>query len=686
VLLMAADWARCRELSVRIRDDLIHLGLVDAGRTIRIADGAEASAGDLIICRENDHHLEAGEAGRALANGDILRIEAITRRGIMVRRMLDPDAATGQRRFTDRAFRYTGYQTSDLAYAITGHSAQGATVHTGIALVTGAEDRQWLYPAMTRGTDANLAYVFTTPARPADPRPGTRPVPELGRYERIRQERQGFPPSERAPGPGRPESREPVAVLADVLSRDGAELSATETRRRNLANADHLAVLHAIWTAETRDTRHDRYHQLVTAALPPGHRGELSHRARWLYRTLHAAELAGLDPAEIITSAITARDLSGSRDIAAVLDARIRQRIDPLLPQPQGPWTSRVPQLPDPARRTYLTGIAALMDDRTRRLGQHTAQTAPAWAITALGQVSANLSARQDWERKAAPIAAYREMYGYHHPGDPIGPEPSHQAPDQRAAWHQAFLALGPATGPDVRAMPDGRLWLLRDTYAAQIAWAPRHVGQELRLSRLGAFDAALSAIRAGAEAQAARKAGDHDRADRHQTLAASYRSLRDHYQQQEQTLAQAMANRQEWEHATAGSRSLAIAADAELRRRHPHQKIEPLRSGEPAAVSNTGREQLSPGRDEKLTERVTRIRDLAAQRQACHAEMDEHPGRIVPGEDPLWGEFGDAFPDSRASGPNAILQPPRPEIIPSARLLQLVAEHDTEPDREAAE
>jgi hypothetical protein len=146
------------------------------------------------------------------------------------------------------------------------------------------------------------------------------------------------------------------------------------------------------------------------------------------------------------------------------------------------------------------------------------------------------------------------------------------------------------------------------------------------------------------------------------------------------------MVARQEWEQETAGSRRLAIAADTELRRRHPHQKIEPLRSGEPAAVSDTGCEQLSPGPDEKLTERVTRIRDLAAQRQASHAEMDEHPGRIVPGEDPAWGEFGDAFPGSRAPGPNAILQPPRPEIIPSARLLQLAAEHDTEPDREAAD
>ena len=349
VLLMAADWARCRELSARIRDDLIHLGLVDAGRTIRIADGAEASAGDLIICRANDHHLEAGEPGRALANGDILRIEAITRRGIMVRRLLDPDPATGQRRFTDRAFRYDGYQSADLAYAVTGHSAQGATVHTGIALVTGTEDRQWLYPAMTRGTDTNLAFVFTTPARPADPQPGARPAPELDRYEALRRERAGYLPDEPSPAsPDRAGQREPIAVLADVLSRDGAELSASAIRQRNLANADHLATLHAIWTAETTAARHDRYRDLVTAALPPGHRQPLSHQARWLYRTLHAAELAGLDPAEVIRTAIASRDLAGSRDVAAVLDARIRPRIDPLVPQPHGPWTRRVPNLPDP--------------------------------------------------------------------------------------------------------------------------------------------------------------------------------------------------------------------------------------------------------------------------------------------------------------------------------------------------
>ena len=48
-----------------------------------------------------------------------------------------------------------------------------------------------------------------------------------------------------------------------------------------------------------------------------------------------------------------------------------------LLPQPQGPWSSRVPQLPDPGHHAYLTEIAAMMDDRKQRIGQHNAQHPP---------------------------------------------------------------------------------------------------------------------------------------------------------------------------------------------------------------------------------------------------------------------------------------------------------------------
>ena len=646
---------------------------------MRIAEGAEASTGDLIICRRNDHDLEAGEPGRALANGDVLRIEAITGSGLMVRRLLEADPATGQRRFTDRAFCYAGYQTCDLAYAITGHSAQGATVHTGIALVTGNEDRHWLYPAMTRGTDANLTFVFTTPPKAADPQPGTRAAPELDRYERIRREREGFLPAQPAAGPGNADPREPIAVLADVLNRDGGELSASETRRRNLANADHLAILHAIWAAETRGAREDRYRELVMAALPAGHRQPLSHQARWLFRTLHAAELAGLDPAEVTRTAIASRDLAGARDIASVLDARIRQHVDPLLPQPQGPWTERVPQLPDPERRAYLGEIAAMMDGRKQRLGQHAAQIAPGWAITALGPVQDDAAGRQDWERKASSIAAYREMCGYDHPDDPIGPEPTRDTPDQWVAWHEAFLALGPAGQPDVRSMRDGRLWLIRDTYAAETAWAPRHVGRELRLARLGAANADLGAIRAAAEADAARKASDHARAGRHEELAASYRAMGNRYRQQETLFAQTMTDRTEWEHATEHSRRLAIAADAELRHRHPETSIEPLHSAEPLPVNDTDREQLTLAPDQQIGEMAAWIRDLAAQRQAFREKFEERQGLMVPSEDPDWGDLGEAFPAWQAPGRDAILQSPKPQIMPAAKILQLVQERDTE-------
>jgi len=58
-------------------------------------------------------------------------------------------------------------------------------------------------------------------------------------------------------------------VLAQVLGRDGEQRSAVQTRQQALPGADHLALLHAIWTAETTPAREQRYRALLTAALPP---------------------------------------------------------------------------------------------------------------------------------------------------------------------------------------------------------------------------------------------------------------------------------------------------------------------------------------------------------------------------------------------------------------------------------
>ncbi len=110
------------------------------------------------------------------------------------------------------------------------------------------------------------------------------------------------------------------------MDRDGQQLSATQTWNQALADADHLALLNAIWTTETAPARQQRYKDLLLGALPPGYRTEPGHQARWLWRTPRAAELAGLDPAQILAAAIAERDLAGARDIPAVIDARIRQR------------------------------------------------------------------------------------------------------------------------------------------------------------------------------------------------------------------------------------------------------------------------------------------------------------------------------------------------------------------------
>jgi hypothetical protein len=46
---------------------------------VKIADGTVANCGDLIVYTRNDHRVEAAEPGRTLANGDLLRIDTITR-------------------------------------------------------------------------------------------------------------------------------------------------------------------------------------------------------------------------------------------------------------------------------------------------------------------------------------------------------------------------------------------------------------------------------------------------------------------------------------------------------------------------------------------------------------------------------------------------------------------------------
>jgi hypothetical protein len=303
------------------------------------------------------------------------------------------------------------------------------------------------------------------------------------------------------------------------------------------------------------------------------------------------------------------------------------------------------------------------------------------WAVAALGPVPADPLDRLDWQRKAASIGAWRELSGYQHPADPIGPEPAAAAPELRAAWHEALAALGPADGPDMRGMPDGTLLHLRDTFPTETAWAPRRVGGELRQVRAAAWSARLSALRAAAEAKAAASRGQHHAAARQEQLAGSYYALHEACRQRETIFAATMADRADWDTATRAQRHLAVAADAELRRRHPGQHYPPLRSAEPQPATRAQRDELTLTTRQPVPEPGQWIKDLAAGHNAFAGALAERQSLTVPSEDPGHGDLGQAFPPLPGPARGAILQPPRPEIRPSPLVLRRAADRDADPE-----
>jgi len=232
--------------------------------------------------------------------------------------------------------------------------------------------------------------------------------------------------------------------------------------------------------------------------------------------------------------------------------------------------------------------------------------------------------------------------------------------------------------------MPDGMLLHLRDIYPIETAWAPKWVGDELRQVRAAAWDARLTGLRASAEAVAAQQRGEHEEAARKQELAGSYQALHDAFRQRETVFAATMADRDDWEKATVQQRHLAVAADAELRRRHPEEHYPPLRSAEPEPASNDQREELTMTAGEETRETWQWIKDLAAAHRTFADRLADRLSLTIPSQDPDYGDLGQAFPPWPGRGNDAILQPPKPEIRPSPQILQRAADRDA--DFEAAD
>jgi hypothetical protein len=152
-------------------------------------------------------------------------------------------------------------------------------------------------------------------------------------------------------------------------------------------------------------------------------------------------------------------------------------------------------------------------------------------------------------------------------------------------------------------------------------------------------------------------------------------------YQERESMFAGVMADRADWDAATRAQRHLAVAADAELRRRHPGQRFTPLRSAEPQAATDAQRAELTLTAGQDIPGAGPWIKDLAAGRRTFADRLAGRQSLTVPADDPGYGDLGPAFPPWTGQSRDAILRPPKPQIRPAARALERAADRDADID-----
>jgi hypothetical protein len=600
-LLIAATNSQAADLAARARADLVALGLVDE-HGIELRDGNTAGVGDLVQARRNDHDI-TDQDDRWVANRDVWRVEAIgddpdtDEAPILVRRYLGRDQ-DGERRWSAPFPVRESYlcEHVELAYATTVHAAQGRTVDTCHALVSELLDRALLYVAMTRGRLANYAYIGLQTVgghrpphvpntgqrvqrRSADLRPGTRPADATTSQDdgQDTTEAAAPEPARIGPDPAAPWAPEAdrLSVLAGILERDSTAPPALQVLRDDLARVRHLSHLGAIWTDLAAEESGRRYDATLRRVLTAEQYQRVSSEdaRNTLFRLLRSAELAGHDPAALLTQAVGLRSLDAdphrgrASNISKTLHSRVREITHDPLPRPAS-YVERTPPAADPEIGAYLLEVARLRDQRATELGERAAANPPAWAVEHFGPVPEDPQQRADWTHRAGIVAAYRLQYGrtgHIYDQDPIGREPA--APEARADWHDAYAALGrPADQRAMSGASDGELLAIQARYEREVAWAPPHVGAELRQTALARREhqTEVSLTRARAQASAG--------AERDELLAAAqgHEQIAEALAAREQDLAHMDTERARWHEATTQIREQVTEASTELRRRWP--------------------------------------------------------------------------------------------------------------------
>lgn len=204
-----------------------------------------------------------------------------------------------------------------LLYATTVHRAQGSTVDTAHVLVTDVMAREHLYVAATRARHDTRLYVTTHETLPLD--------------EDDRLDRPATDPDARA-------ARE---VLDTILGRENAELSATETIRRNQDTAESLSTLMPRLAYATRRAAESHYRHVLADLLGQRQAAAVIDGLGWdsLVAAVHEAERDGWQPAQALAAALRQGPIINAEPPSRLLAWRVTELASDRVP---GPWLIRL--------------------------------------------------------------------------------------------------------------------------------------------------------------------------------------------------------------------------------------------------------------------------------------------------------------------------------------------------------
>jgi conjugative relaxase-like TrwC/TraI family protein len=381
-ILVAEATETMKLLNTRARAERIAGGDPAGSVEVNLADGTRASEGDLIITRRNDRRLHTTH-GRWVRNGDRWRITRVNDDGSMTASKLG-SSNTGS---VTLPAPYVAEHV-DLGYAVTAHRAQGITVGTAHVVVSCATTRENLYVSMTRGSEANTAYVALD--HPDD-----------------------------VHAPLEPDDVTAPTVLFGVLKHSGAELSAHQTIVAEQEQWSSVAQLAAEYETIAAVAQRDRWINLMrdcglteaqlAAVLESDSFGPLTAELR-------RAEANHHDVDQLLPRLIAKRSLEDANDVGAVLISRLRRAARPergkrsrepryivgLIPVAEGAMS--------PEMSTALAERQALMEARAMALADEAFEAEEPW-LKRLGTPPKADAARGRWLNHVRTVAAYRDRY-----------------------------------------------------------------------------------------------------------------------------------------------------------------------------------------------------------------------------------------------------------------------------------